>query len=129
MFDMYSVFGMYSLSTIIDVCSGYIGFLFGIYNNRCCMFGIHRYFFRCLRCVLSVSLRYLVFFFFFFMRGLFFFLRFLNEKNARTQAENSFLVNNMLWIGFFGETYTGLVKTAIGAEWGWPAEAVRYHTI
>ncbi|CAN0378726.1 unnamed protein product, partial [Laminaria digitata] len=44
------------------------------------------------------------------------------------QAENSFLVNNMLWIGFFGETYTGMTKKAVDAEWGWPTEAAEGET-
>lgn len=39
------------------------------------------------------------------------------------KAENLFLVHNLLWIGFFGETYTGLVKISESAEWEWPAEA------
>lgn len=41
-----------------------------------------------------------------------------------SQAENNFLLNNMLWIGFFGETYTGMIKEEGSAEWAWPAEAV-----
>lgn len=32
-------------------------------------------------------------------------------------------MHNLLWIGFFGETYTGLVKTSVAAEWAWPAAA------
>jgi len=41
------------------------------------------------------------------------------------QEENAFLVHNMLWIGFFGETYTGLIKTDGDGEWDWPADAVK----
>lgn len=39
---------------------------------------------------------------------------------TKIQAENEFLLHNMLWIGFFGETYTGLVKSSPTAEWTWP---------
>lgn len=41
------------------------------------------------------------------------------------QEENSFLVHNMLWIGFFGETYTGMIKTDGDSEWTWPEDAVK----
>lgn len=32
-------------------------------------------------------------------------------------------MHNMLWIGFFGETYTGMVKETPDGEWGWPSTA------
>ena len=41
------------------------------------------------------------------------------------KAENEFLLHNLLFTGFFGETYTGMVKETPTAEWTWPAESVR----
>lgn len=41
------------------------------------------------------------------------------------QAENDFLLHNLLFTGFFGETYTGMTKDSPAAEWMWPAESVR----
>ena len=106
--------------------------MFGIYSVfiwyfRRVMFGTYNRYSvgSCNRCVNIPGMRYLfgICFFFFHREADFFFF----FKMKRTQAENSFLVNSLLWIGFFGETYTGLVKVAADAEWGWPAESVRYH--
>lgn len=41
------------------------------------------------------------------------------------EAENEFLLHNLLFTGFFGETYTGLVKATPTSQWTWPQEAVR----
>ncbi|CAN0272484.1 unnamed protein product, partial [Hapterophycus canaliculatus] len=42
-----------------------------------------------------------------------------------SEAENDFLLHNLLFPGFFGETYTGMTKESPAAEWVWPAESVR----
>ncbi|CBN79342.1 conserved unknown protein [Ectocarpus siliculosus] len=40
-----------------------------------------------------------------------------------SEAENDFLLHNMLFTGFFGETYTGMTKESPSDEWEWPAES------
>eukprot|EP00752_Nemacystus_decipiens_P009539 g8524.t1 len=40
-----------------------------------------------------------------------------------SEAENDFLLHNLLFTGFFGETYTGLAKETATSEWTWPEES------
>eukprot|EP00903_Cladosiphon_okamuranus_P006716 g6554.t1 len=40
-----------------------------------------------------------------------------------SEEENEFLLRNLLFTGFFGETYTGMVKDTPTAEWTWPEES------
>ncbi|CAM9848416.1 unnamed protein product [Ectocarpus fasciculatus] len=39
--------------------------------------------------------------------------------SLESEAENDFVTQNLLWIGFFGESYTGLQKTSPGDAWSW----------
>lgn len=53
------------------------------------------------------------------------FLTFCSFFLLLSKEENEFLVHSLLWIGFFGETYTGLVKDTPDGEWAWPENSVR----
>ncbi|CAM9971909.1 unnamed protein product, partial [Scytosiphon promiscuus] len=39
--------------------------------------------------------------------------------SLESEHENDFVIQNLLWIGFLGEAYTGLKKTSADGTWSW----------